>query len=155
MQLARCDFVDGTYLLEILLIYLPSSLVQQVPRRLTYTNSRVSRECLRTAHTSARGGSTNVLLVPYLPYSTPLCRAGGGEGGWEETRAVQLGRAKVFLREIVIQQLERARHAFYEALAAGCIPVVISDQIPLPIRDALDWNRAIVRQRQRDHASQS
>ena len=43
---------------------------------------------------------------------------GGGEGGWEETRAVQLGRAKVFLREVVIQQLERARHAFYEALAA-------------------------------------
>ena len=42
---------------------------------------------------------------------------------------------------------------FYEALAAGCIPVVISDQFPLPFRDALDWNRAIVRHGQRDVAS--
>ena len=39
---------------------------------------------------------------------------------------------------------------FYEALAAGCIPVVISDQFPLPFRDALDWNKAIVRHGQRD-----
>ena len=42
---------------------------------------------------------------------------------------------------------------FYEALAAGCIPVVVSDQFPLPFRDALDWNRAVVRHGQRDVAS--
>ena len=83
MQLARCDFVDGTYLLEILLIYLPSSLVQQVPRRLTYTNSRVSLESV-LAHTSARGGSTNVLLVPALFalfYSSVPCRRRRRRGG--------------------------------------------------------------------------
>lgn len=51
---------------------------------------------------------------------------------------------------LVIRGVRLAQPALLESLAAGCIPVIVADNIVLPFEEVIDWTLAIIKIREAD-----